>query len=60
MKHLKIWKYLSAPWIGFSIFFFTSFLALAFLQNISESFLTSALISKLLINTTLKFLKRNL
>tara|TARA_B000000477_G_scaffold11340_1_gene9712 strand:- start:4966 stop:6510 length:1545 start_codon:yes stop_codon:yes gene_type:complete len=51
MKHLKIWKYLSAPWIGFSIFFFTSFLALAFLQNISESFLTSALISKLLINT---------
>mgnify|MGYP000064560552 FL=1 len=51
MQHLKIWKYLSAPWVGFSIFFFISFLALAFLQNISESFLTSALISKLLINT---------
>ena len=51
MEHLKIWRYLSIPWIGFSIVFFIAFLGLAFLQDVSESFLTSALISKLLINT---------
>ena len=51
MEHLKIWRYLSIPWVGFSIVFFIAFLGLAFLQDVSESFLTSALISKLLINT---------
>ena len=51
MEHLKIWKYLSIPWIVFSVIFFTGFIGLAFLQPGSETFLTKSLLLKLFINT---------
>ena len=51
MEHLKIWKYLSIPWIVFSVIFFTGFIGLAFLQPASETFLTKSLLLKLFINT---------
>lgn len=51
MEHLRIWKYLSIPWIVASLLFFITFLILAFFQEVSDIFLTSSLIFRLLINT---------
>jgi len=51
MQHLKIWTYLSLPWLAATLLFFLGFLGLSFLNDVPETFLTSELISKLFLNT---------
>ena len=53
MGHLRIWKYISVPWVASSLLFFLAFLLLAFFQEISNTFLTSELVLQLLKNTLL-------
>ncbi len=41
MQNLKIWNYLSLPWVGFTLAFFIVFFFLAFSSEIDNSFLSN-------------------
>ena len=51
MQNLKIWNYLSLPWMGFAILFFLIFFFLAFFNDIDISFLSNKYLIDLFFNT---------
>ena len=53
MQNLKIWNYLSLPWVGFTLAFFIVFFFLAFSSEIDNSFLSNNYLADLFLNTVL-------
>ena len=53
MQNLKLWKYISLPWIVFTFIFFIIFFILAFTKDIDIEFLSSAYLLGLFRNTIL-------
>ena len=53
MQNLKLWKYISLPWIIFTFIFFIIFFILAFTKDIDIEFLSSAYLLGLFRNTIL-------
>lgn len=51
MQSLKIWNYLSMPWIIFAIAFFITFFLVAFLNEVDNSYLSQNYLNKLFYNT---------
>ena len=51
MQSLKIWNYLSIPWIMFVIAFFITFFLVAFLNEVDNSYLSQNFLNKLFFNT---------
>ena len=51
MQSLKIWNYLSMPWIIFAIAFFITFFLVAFLNEVDNSYLSQNYLNKLFFNT---------
>ena len=51
MQNLKIWNYLSLPWLIFSLTFFIIFFLLAFLVEIDNSYLSKGYLNELFFNT---------
>ena len=51
MQSLKIWNYLSIPWIMFAIAFFITFFLVAFLNEVDNSYLSQNYLNKLFFNT---------
>ena len=51
MYHLKIWKYLSLPWLAFSLIFFIGFFYSAFFFEVDNQFLSSFYLWTLFSNT---------
>ena len=50
MHNLKIWNYLSIPWLVFTLTFFVIFFLLAFLVEVDGSYLSKNYLNKLFIN----------
>ena len=53
MQNLKLWKYISLPWIIFTFIFFIVFFILAFTKDIDIEFLSSTYLLGLFRNTIL-------
>ena len=53
MQNLKLWKYISLPWIIFTFIFFIIFFILAFTKDIDIEFLSSTYLLGLFRNTIL-------
>lgn len=53
MQNLKIWSYISLPWLVFTMIFFVGFFSLAFLTQIDNAFLSSNYLLSLFVNTIL-------
>ena len=53
MQNLKLWKYISLPWIIFTFIFFIVFFILAFTKDIDVEFLSSTYLLGLFRNTIL-------
>ena len=53
MHNLKIWNYLSIPWLVFTLTFFIIFFLLAFLVEIDSSYLSKNYLNKLFLNTVI-------
>ena len=51
MDHLKIWKYLSLPWLLFALIFFAGFFYSAFFYEIDNQFLSTKYLYSLFTNT---------
>ena len=51
MHNLKIWNYLSIPWLVFTLTFFVVFFLLAFLVEVDSSYLSRNYLNKLFLNT---------
>ena len=51
MQNLRIWKYISLPWMAMALFFFISFIFLAFLKGTQIEYLTNAYLLGLFKNT---------
>ena len=51
MQSLRIWNYLSMPWIMFAIAFFITFFLVAFFNEIDNSYLSKNYLNKLFFNT---------
>ena len=51
MHNLKIWNYLSIPWLVFTLTFFVIFFLLAFLVEVDSSYLSRNYLNKLFLNT---------
>ena len=53
MQNLKIWSYISLPWILFSFLFFVIFFYFAFAKDVDIEFLSSNYLLSLFRNTVL-------
>jgi ABC-type Fe3+ transport system, permease component len=53
MQNLKIWKYLSLPWLVFALTFFVIFFFLAFFNEVDIKFLSKDYLASLFLNTIL-------
>ena len=53
MQNLKIWNYLSLPWVGFTLAFFIVFFFLAFSSEIDNLYLSNNYLATLFLNTLL-------
>ena len=53
MQNLKIWKYLSLPWLVFALTFFVIFFFLAFFNEVDINFLSNDYLASLFLNTIL-------
>ena len=53
MLTLKIWKYVSLPWLLISVLFFTSFIFLSFFKGTEIEYLTNSYLLGLFRNTFL-------
>ena len=51
MHNLKIWKYLSLPWLVFALSFFVIFFFLAFFNEVDINFLSNDYLVSLFLNT---------
>jgi iron(III) transport system permease protein len=51
MQNLKIWNYISLPWLGFTSTFFLIFFFLAFFSEVDFTFLTNSYLKDLFLNT---------
>ena len=51
MQNLKIWNYISLPWLGFTSTFFLIFFFLAFFSEVDFTFLTNSYLKGLFLNT---------
>ena len=51
MQNLKIWNYISLPWLGFTSIFFLIFFFLAFFSEVDFTFLTNSYLKDLFLNT---------
>ena len=51
MQNLRIWKYLSLPWMAIALFFFITFIFLAFFKGTSIEYLTNDYLLGLFKNT---------
>ena len=51
MQNLKIWTYLSLPWLSFAIFFFSAFFFIAFFKEIDSTYISNSYLSSLFFNT---------
>ena len=51
MQNLKIWTYLSLPWLSFAIFFFCAFFFIAFFKEIDSTYISNSYLSGLFFNT---------
>ena len=53
MQNLRIWNYLSLPWLLFTMIFFIGFFILAFSNEIDPTILSNNYLKKLFFNTIL-------
>ena len=53
MQNLKIWNYISLPWLGFTSTFFLIFFFLAFFSEVDLAFLTNSYLKGLFLNTVI-------
>ena len=53
MQNLKVWSYISLPWLAFTITFFIGFFFLAFFSQLDNTFLTNNYLVTLFLNTIL-------
>ena len=53
MQNLKIWNYISLPWLGFTSTFFLIFFFLAFFSEVDLTFLTNSYLKGLFLNTVI-------
>ena len=51
MQNLKIWNYMSLPWLIFTIVFFVTFFLMAFTNEVDESYLSKSYLNVLFFNT---------
>ena len=53
MQNLKVWSYISLPWLAFTITFFIGFFFIAFFSQLDNTFLTNDYLVTLFLNTIL-------
>ena len=53
MNNLKIWRYISSPWLIFSSFFFIAFFFLSFSSDIESEYINNRYLTILFLNTIL-------
>ena len=51
MQNLKIWNYLSLPWLSFALVFFSAFFFVAFFMEIESTYISNNYLSSLFFNT---------
>ena len=51
MENLKVWNYISLPWLIFTITFFVTFFLIAFLSEVDNSYLSKSYLNVIFFNT---------
>ena len=51
MQNLKIWNYISLPWLSFALVFFSAFFFVAFFMEIESTYISNNYLSSLFFNT---------
>ena len=51
MSNLKIWNYLSVPWVSFVLIFYISFFSLAFFNEVDAGYISNKYLIELISNT---------